>query len=350
MDGSGSGDESSGGGGPMPGDVDENCPGTLDPARVYVAFAADHSASGLALMPVDDPEEICVAAWNLGRKYERKPPFIFRVRPTDGGLLAGYVTEDGAEFAALGLDWISGDVAAGNDTVLASFEDGREPFFAWAFDDDAIYYSVDNSSPTGEPRITVLFDAEGNAIEPGFTGSFVTITEDGARWGIVPDPPGGATDIRLSRTLPTGEVSTFEAPLDSDGTPPRWWPEGARVVGNGGWLVVSHVLLEGSDYRTALERWTFGPQGLVIEDAWSAEVSEFSDVDRSQFPPNALVLDAEGAMVTLVTEDPTFPEWIAVRRAPLDGEFQTVLSLDDAVHGGDGEFEVEEILGLVTGQ
>lgn len=41
-EGSGSGGDSTGGAdGPTPGDIDENCPGVLDPERVYVAFSPD---------------------------------------------------------------------------------------------------------------------------------------------------------------------------------------------------------------------------------------------------------------------------------------------------------------------
>ncbi len=352
MDGSGSGAESTAGGeGPTPGDIDENCPGTLDPGRVYVAYGGDHAVTGLLLTPVDDPEEVCIAGW--GTRPDE--PFIFRVRPTDGLLLAGYATSDGAVFEALGLDWRNGQVnPKANDTLLHTIEaTSPQPFFVWGFDGDAIYYSgYSYRSQTGDLGIHELQDVDGNALEPGFAGAFVTITEDGARWGFV-NGSAPATEIQLMRTLPTGDVSTFEAPLESNGTSMHWWPHAARVIGDGGWLVVTHRVPDSTfvNHTSVPERWTFGPQGLVIEGAWPEEALDSVTAELVSSWPNTVVLDQEGALVRLVPPDgPSSEQWIAVERAPLDGEFETVLSHDDPVHGDDGEFEVEEILGLVTGQ
>jgi hypothetical protein len=344
MEGSGSGGESSGGIGPMPGDLDEHCAGTLDPRRAYVVAEGNLDEGALLLIAVDDPQERCIAAWQRGG-VQRQDPYAFLVRPTDGALLAGYVTHDGIVFDALGLDWMSSGRDMGNDTVLASFEYGYGPLVVWAFEGDTIYYSLAGFGDY--PDIDELIDGQGNEVEPAFVGSLLTITEDGARWGFVRRT--GSANAALARTSASGEVSMFEAPPNFAAEP--WIARGARVAGDGGWVVVARTVdASTSTPSKVLERWTFGPEGLTIDGEFPAEGLDVVATDSSDAAPNFFALDGEGALVEVVPNDlaGSSQKWMAVVRAPLDGAFETIVSLDDELDA-DGDFEVTNIFGVVTG-
>jgi hypothetical protein len=94
----GSSDESSGDPGePTPGAPDENCPGPLDPARVYVVATTGEVQSGIGLIfPVDAPDQVCAYQFAEGRDH-----FV----GVDGGL-RGITWSDGGSVIELPQRWL----------------------------------------------------------------------------------------------------------------------------------------------------------------------------------------------------------------------------------------------------